>query len=116
MGSKRKFKEFVTDPSSGEYSASRLLLMVMILIYLPILGLLDYLGIKMGIWSHFAVMVGSIAGVYGVNTAGRVWRSGVNPTPMSIPGEPQAGLRTGLPNANLPAAGAPKPDAPQEVF
>ena len=72
--SKRRLREFVTDPSSGQYSASRLLLMVLILVYLPIMGVCEALGIKLGIWAHIAVIVGSVAGVYGVNTAGRVWR------------------------------------------
>ena len=73
---KRRLREFVIDPSSGEYSASRLLLMVLILAYLPALAVCEALGVKMGLWSHFAVIVGSVAGVYGVNTAGRVWREG----------------------------------------
>ena len=76
MRSKRKVIEFVTDPSSGELSASRLLLCVLILVYLPVLVALEVKGIKLGIWSHIAVIVGSVAGVYGVNTAGRVWREG----------------------------------------
>ena len=76
MMSKRRFREFVIDPSSGEYSASRLLLMVLILAYLPALAVCEALGVKLGIWGHFAVIVGSVAGVYGVNTAGRVWREG----------------------------------------
>ena len=73
---KRRFREFVIDPSSGEYSASRMLLCVLILAYLPALVTLEALGVKLGIWSHIAVIVGSVAGVYGVNTAGRVWREG----------------------------------------
>jgi len=76
MRSKRKAIEFITDPSSGELSASRMLLMVLILVYLPALVTLEVLGVKLGIWSQIAVIVGSVAGVYGVNTAGRVWREG----------------------------------------
>ena len=76
MRSTRKAIEFITDPSSGELSASRMLLMVLILVYLPALVTLEVLGVKLGIWSHVAVIVGSVAGVYGVNTAGRVWREG----------------------------------------
>lgn len=72
--SKRKAVEFVTDPSSGELSASRLLLMVLILAYLPALVTLEALGVKIGVWTHFAMIVSAVAGVYGVNTAGRVWR------------------------------------------
>lgn len=73
---KRRIREFWVDPSSGQYSASRLLLMVLILVYLPVLVTLEVLGIKLGIWNHIALIVGSVAGVYGVNTAGRVWREG----------------------------------------
>ena len=50
--------------------------MVLILVYLPTLAIFEALGVKLGIWGHFAVIVGSVAGVYGVNTAGRVWREG----------------------------------------
>ena len=102
MISKRKVIEFVTDPSSGELSASRLLLCVLILVYLPVLVALEVKGIKLGIWSHIAVIVGSVAGVYGVNTAGRVWREGgdrgfreeqgsrgLPPSPPSKPAPPQ---------------------------
>ena len=94
---RRRFIETITDPSSGELSASRLLLMVLILVYLPVLGALEALGVKLGIWSHFAVIVGSVAGVYGVNTAGRVWREGGD-----------RGFREGqaLPPAAPPSGGA----------
>jgi hypothetical protein len=74
--SKRKVVEFITDPSSDQLSGSRLLLMVLILVYLPALVALEVLGVKLGIWSYIAVIVGSVAGVYGVNSAGRVWREG----------------------------------------
>jgi hypothetical protein len=74
--SKRKFIEFVIDPSSGELSASRLLLMVLVLAYLPAMVTLEALGVKMGLWTQFAAIVGSVAGAYGVNSAARVWRSG----------------------------------------
>jgi len=72
---RRKPVELIIDPSSGQLSASRLLLMVLILVYLPIMGACEALGIRLGIWAHISVIVGSVAGVYGVNTAGRVWRS-----------------------------------------
>ena len=73
--SKRKAVELITDPSSGQLSASRLLLMVMVLIYLPAMLILEAFGIKMTMWNQFAAMLGSVAGAYGVNSAARVWRS-----------------------------------------
>ena len=100
---KRRLREFVIDPSSGQYSASRLLLMVLILAYFPALAVLESLGVKLGIWGHFAVIVGSVAGVYGVNTAGRVWREGGD-----------RGFREGqtLPAAPPPSGGTSPPAKP----
>ena len=100
--SKRRLREFVIDPSSGQYSASRLLLMVLILVYLPIMGFCEAKGIKLGIWAHIAVIVGSVAGVYGVNTAGRVWRQ-----------QSQSSEETYTPPGPAPPRAKPAP--PQEV-
>jgi hypothetical protein len=74
-GKKHKPIEFIVDPSSGELSASRLLLLVLILAYFPAMMIFEALGIKMGFWTQFAAIVGSVAGAYGVNSAARVWRS-----------------------------------------
>jgi len=75
--SKHRLREFWVDPSSGQYSASRLCFLVMILLYLPGLTLMEALGIKLGIWAHIAVIVSAIAGVYGVNSGVRVWQGRV---------------------------------------
>lgn len=69
---KRKFREFVIDPSSDQYSASRLSLLVLILFYLPAMLVLEALGFKMGVWAHIAVIVSAVCGVYGANSAVRV--------------------------------------------
>lgn len=78
--SRHRLREFVIDPSSGQYSASRLLLMVLILVYIPAMGVCEALGIKLGIWAHIAVIVGSVAGIYGVNSGVGVWQ-GRRPVP-----------------------------------
>lgn len=78
--SKRRLREFVIDPSSGQYSASRFLLIVLILVYLPIMGACEALGVKLGIWAHIAVIIGSVAGIYGVNSGVGVWQ-GRHPVP-----------------------------------
>ena len=77
--------------------------MVLILVYLPTLAIFEALGVKLGIWGHFAVIVGSVAGVYGVNTAGRVWREGGD-----------RGFREGqvLPPAPAPSGGTSTPAKP----
>ena len=112
MRSKRKAIEFITDPSSGELSASRMLLMVLILVYLPALVLLDVLGVKLSIWTHFAMIVGSVAGVYGVNTAGRVWREGgdrgFREGQVASPG-----AKPGDPPPAPPPSGPPAPTQPR---
>jgi hypothetical protein len=87
--SKRKAIEFVIDPSSGQLSASRLLLMVLILAYLPAMLIFEVLGVRMGFWTQFAAIVGSVAGAYGVNSAARVWRSGYQEEIQgALPGPP----------------------------
>jgi hypothetical protein len=101
---KRKVVEFIIDPSSGQLSASRLLLMVLVLAYLPALVTFEALGVKIGVWTHFAMIVSAVAGVYGVNTAGRVWRQQSSseeiytppgpPPPRAKPAPPQ-GERNG---------------------
>lgn len=85
MRAKRRIVEFWTDPSSGQLSASRLLLMVLILIYLPAMGILELCGHRMGMWGQFAMIVGSVAGAYGLNSGARAWQQGnfqrANPAP-----------------------------------
>jgi hypothetical protein len=53
---------------------SRLCLGVIILLFFPGLIALDALGVKVSAWPHLAVVVGSVAGIYGVNTGLRVWK------------------------------------------
>jgi len=74
---KRKLSELITDPQSGQLSASRLCLLVLILGYLPVLAGLEAVGVKITIWAHLTVIVGSVCGVYGINTGLRVWRGKV---------------------------------------
>lgn len=88
---RRKPVELITDPASGQLSASRLCLMVMVLAYLPALVTLEALGVKMGFWTQFAAIVGSVAGAYGANSAARVWKEGGRglPAPQGKAAPPQ---------------------------
>lgn len=87
---KRKAIELITDPSSGQLSGSRLSLLVLVLVYLPALLTLEALGVSFPMWAQFALIVGSVAGAYGANSAARAWREGgeVKPPPAK-PASPQ---------------------------
>jgi hypothetical protein len=76
---KNRFKEFWTDPSSNQLSASRLLLMVLVLVYLPVLLVLDAVGVKFGNWAQFAIIVSSVAGIYWFNSTARAWKEPCGP-------------------------------------
>ncbi len=68
--------ELWTDPSSGDLSTSRLCLL---LLCLDVIGLsiADLFGLKFSGWAQLAIIIGSVAGVYGINTGLRVWRGKV---------------------------------------
>lgn len=91
MRVKRKAVEFIIDPSSGQLSASRFLLMVLVLVYLPALLALETIGIRFGMWAQFTIIVSSVAGIYWFNSAARVWKEssyseGRPPPPKPPPG------------------------------
>jgi hypothetical protein len=67
----------VTDPSTGDFSASRFSLLVLIL-DLQILIAMEYLLHRpFSAWVQLALIFGSVCGVYGLNTGLRVWRGRV---------------------------------------
>lgn len=71
---------------------SRLCLGVLILAYLPALAVLNKFGIGLGAWGHFALIVGSVCGAYGANSAVRVWKNGQRPKTApsgEVPGVPE---------------------------
>jgi hypothetical protein len=85
MKPKRRAVEFIIDPSSGQLSASRFLLMVLVLVYLPALLTLEAIGIRFGMWAQFAIIVSSVAGIYWFNSAARVWKEEGKPPPPRPP-------------------------------
>jgi hypothetical protein len=70
---KYKLREFIIDPSSNAPSASRLCLLVLVL-DIQLILLMNYLGYPFGAWAQLAMIIGSICGIYGFNSALRVWR------------------------------------------
>lgn len=73
-----KLSELFIDPSSGNYSLSRLSLAVLVLDCVA-LSIAELFGYKFGNWSSLALIIGSVAGVYGVNSGLRVWHGKVVP-------------------------------------
>ena len=71
---KRHLPELIIDPSSGQLSASRLCALVMVLVYLPIMILMEARGVKITYWTQFAAMLGSVLGAYAANSTARVWK------------------------------------------
>ncbi len=95
-----KFVELIIDPSSGQLSASRLCLIVIIFVYLPVLIVLEALGKKIGIWTNIAMITSAVCGVYGVNSGARVWQQSSlsisdNMIPPILPNIPKAKLPGG---------------------
>jgi hypothetical protein len=65
------------DPQAGDYSASRFCLVLLIICVL-VFGVADVFFDKVfSAWSSLALIVGSVAGVYGLSTGLRVWRNKV---------------------------------------
>lgn len=70
------WRKMVIDPQSGDPSASRFCLLVLVALIIILAGL-DLGGVKFSAWAQLALIVGSVCGVYGANTALRVWRGRV---------------------------------------
>ncbi len=60
--------EFITDPSTNKLSASRLCLLVIVLIFWPTTAILELTGHKLGIWPQLVGLTLAVCGVYGVST------------------------------------------------
>lgn len=77
MPKKYRLIQAIVDPSSDQISMSRLLIGVLIILFLPIMLVLEAVGVHFTMWAQFALIVGSIAGIYFGNSAVRVWRGRV---------------------------------------
>ncbi|MCX8125537.1 MAG: hypothetical protein N3E40_00130 [Dehalococcoidia bacterium] len=77
--SKRKHRlvDAWVDPSTGRLSCSRLCLFLVVTIMFPAAVALEAAGLKLGgAWSALSTLAGTLAGIYGFNSALRVWRNG----------------------------------------
>lgn len=72
---KNNIKEFLIDPQSGQYSASRALLCLVVGLFVPI-GIVLRTWPEIDILGHLVKLTGVLATVYAVNSGTRVWREG----------------------------------------
>ena len=67
------------DPASGQLSCSRVGMFLLVAVLFPASLVLQALGFNLGqAWSSFVALAGTLAGVYGLNSASRVLRNGQN--------------------------------------
>jgi hypothetical protein len=77
QGTRHRFTEILVDPESGRLSCSRLGMFLVVAVLFPASLALQALGFDLGAaWSSFVALAGTLAGIYGLNSAARVWRNG----------------------------------------
>ncbi|MCL6622929.1 MAG: hypothetical protein K6T55_12645 [Syntrophobacterales bacterium] len=77
---RHQFIEIFIDPGSGQLSCSRVGMFLVVAVYFPASLVLQALGIDLGqAWTSFVALAGTLAGIYGLNSAARAWRSGQKP-------------------------------------
>ncbi len=74
---RHRVSELWTDPSTGQWSASRLGMLVVAIVLFPACLILQAAGYNLGqAWTSFVALAGTLAGIYGLNSAARVWHNG----------------------------------------
>lgn len=69
--------EIFVDPASGQLSCSRVGMAVVVMVLFPASLALQAVGVELGqAWSSLVALAGTLAGIYGLNSAARVWRNG----------------------------------------
>ncbi|MDI6854382.1 MAG: hypothetical protein QME75_12355 [Deltaproteobacteria bacterium] len=77
QGVRHRFIEVFVDPASGQLSCSRVGIFLVVAVLFPASLALQALGFDLGqAWTSFVALAGTLAGVYGLNSAARVWRNG----------------------------------------
>lgn len=81
---RHRFMEIFVDPASGQLSCSRVGMFLVVAVLFPASLVLQALGFNLGqAWTSFVALAGTLAGVYGLNSAARVWQN--RKTPDDIP-------------------------------
>jgi hypothetical protein len=79
QGTRHRFSEVFVDPASGHLSCSRVGMFLVVAVLFPASLVLQAAGFDLGqSWTSFVALAGTLAGVYGLNSAARVWH---NPQP-----------------------------------
>ncbi len=74
-GVRHRFVEIFVDPASGQLSCSRVGMFLVTAVLFPASLMLQALGFNLGqAWTSFVALAGTLAGIYGLNSAARVWR------------------------------------------
>jgi len=73
---RHRFTEVFVDPASGQLSCSRVGMFILVAVLFPASLVLQVMGFNLGqAWSSFVALAGTLAGIYGLNSAARVWRN-----------------------------------------
>jgi hypothetical protein len=74
---RHRITEIFVDPASGQLSCSRVGMFLVTAVLFPVSLVLQALGFNLGqAWTSFVALAGTLAGIYGLNSAARVWRNG----------------------------------------
>jgi hypothetical protein len=83
-GKRHRFTEIFVDPASGHLSCSRVGMFLVVAVLFPASLVLQAAGFDLGqAWTSFVALAGTLAGIYGLNSAARVWRNGQRPDDLA---------------------------------
>jgi len=73
---RHRLTEVFVDPASGQLSCSRVGMFLVVAVLFPASLVLQVLGFNLGqAWTSFVALAGTLASIYGLNSAARVWRN-----------------------------------------
>ena len=76
-GKRHRLTEIFVDPASNQLSCSRVGMFLVVAVLFPASLVLQAAGYDLGqAWTSFVALAGTLAGIYGLNSAARVWRNG----------------------------------------
>ncbi len=77
QGNLLRLTESFVNPASQQLSCSRVGMFIVVGVLFPVSLVLQAIGFNLGqAWTSFVALAGTLAGVYGLNSAAPVWREG----------------------------------------